>query len=279
MEVWLIRDGEKIGPFHDYEIRRMIDVGELTADSPAWHEGQPAWLKISEIEIFKKEFEPKPVRPEPTETSFPGARRTPPPIPESPKIIRRFWARWLDLKLYDAALWLLLWAAGCDLGNIYNNLWYLIPWYAPWFVLETFLIQKFGTTPGKALLGLRVEDINGSKLSLPNSLNRAMRVYVVGIGFGYSVLMVLCQVLSLFTIQRLGSPIWDFLGGHRIKSKSVGPLRIAVVVLLFIVASQIQFAVYFPAIKDDLIKTFPFLENEIRTNPPWHLPPRNSGDH
>ena len=35
MDIWIIQDGEKIGPIHDYEIRSRIGKGELPPTTPA----------------------------------------------------------------------------------------------------------------------------------------------------------------------------------------------------------------------------------------------------
>ena len=56
MDIWIIRNGEKAGPIHDYEARRKIEAGELTRDIPAWHEGLDAWRPLGEIPLFKDEF-------------------------------------------------------------------------------------------------------------------------------------------------------------------------------------------------------------------------------
>ena len=103
MDIWIIRDGEKIGPIHDFEVRRQIANGTLPATTPAWHEGLPAWKPLVEIDLFTREFE-LPSTPEPSplasddssETNF-----TPPPLPAQTHYGRRFWARWLDLTLYS----------------------------------------------------------------------------------------------------------------------------------------------------------------------------------
>src|SRR5687768_13886404 len=100
MDIWIIRNGEKYGPIPDYDVRRKIEAGDLTADTPAWHEGLPAWVPIRMIPLFENEFNaPPPVAPEPV-TAAPTRPIVPPPIPEKPKLIRRFWARWLDIFLY-----------------------------------------------------------------------------------------------------------------------------------------------------------------------------------
>ena len=36
MEIWIIRDGEKVGPIHDYDIRRKIETRELSRETMAW---------------------------------------------------------------------------------------------------------------------------------------------------------------------------------------------------------------------------------------------------
>ena len=57
MDIWIILDGEKIGPIHDFEIRRKIEAGELSATTPAWHEGLAAWKPLVEIELFTRAAE------------------------------------------------------------------------------------------------------------------------------------------------------------------------------------------------------------------------------
>ena len=57
MDIWIIQNGEKIGPLHDFEIRRKIETGELPRETPAWHEGLAGWKSLAEIEVFSREFE------------------------------------------------------------------------------------------------------------------------------------------------------------------------------------------------------------------------------
>lgn len=278
MEVWLIRNGEKSGPFHDYEIRQKISTGDIAPEVPSWHEGLAGWLPISQVELFKKEFDSKPALPkipEPTlEISEPTTRFSPPPLPQTPKIGRRFWARWLDINLYCAVWWLAMWAAGRDIEACLSNAWIMIPQLVPWFILEAFLIHRYGTTLGKSLLGLSVENQDGSKLSLPLSTRRSLRVLVAGIGFGFSFVAIICQVLSLITTIRIGKPLWDHLGNHRVASKPIGPARIISVVVLFMIAVQLQMAVLAPFYTKIAVEAFPELKPQLEANPPWHLPQR-----
>ncbi len=56
MDIWIIQNGEKIGPIHDFDVRKMIENGELPAATPAWHEGLTAWKPLVEISLFEREL-------------------------------------------------------------------------------------------------------------------------------------------------------------------------------------------------------------------------------
>ncbi len=186
MEIWIIRDGEKTGPFHDFEVRRRIEDGELSAETVGWHEGLDGWKPLSEIVLFRREFEAPAARPEPDRTqeeSAPSNRTGPPPVPQQPLYARRFWARWFDLALYGGIWWFCLWAARQNVEAAWLNPWIMFFKYVPWFVLEALLIHYTGTTPGKWLLGMSVVNQDGSRLDLAASTRRSMRVMLTGVGF------------------------------------------------------------------------------------------------
>ena len=277
MDIWIIRNGEKNGPIHDYEIRHKIEDGELPAETPAWYDGLDSWRPLGEIDLFKREFklhqqpfaEQDPVN-EPSPVSA-----GPPPIPQQPVWGRRFWARWFDLYLYAGFWWLGMWAAGRDIEATLQNQWRLIAQYVPWFVFEAFLIQRFGTTPGKWLLGLGVNNLDGSKLTLPQSVRRSARVLFTGIGFGWQWLALFCQALSYFTAKRVGSPLWDYVGGHRVTAATLSPFRLIAFIALFFGALQLQMIVISPYVMEKAVEVFPSLKKEIEQNPPWHLPKKS----
>ena len=194
MDIWIIRDGEKIGPIHDFEIRRKIEAGELPASTPAWHEGLATWKPLIEIELFTREFEvPRPPPSRPLPRSGPGTRPDAAAGAQTTCYVRRFWARWLDLSLYSGLWWLGMWLARQDIEAILLNPWVMFLQYVPWFAFEALLIHKFATTPGKWLLGLRVINRNDSYLDLGDSIRRCLRVMFTGIGFGWSILALFCQ--------------------------------------------------------------------------------------
>jgi RDD family/GYF domain 2 len=269
MDIWIILEGEKIGPLHDFEVRRKIEAAELPASTPAWHEGLTAWKPLGEIDIFAREFALAAQPPLAT------AVATPPPLPVETFYLRRFWARWLDLLLYSGIWWLGMWAARQDISAALLNPWVMFLHFVPWFVIETLLLHYFGTTLGKWLLGISVVNKDASLLDLPASLRRALRVLFTGIGFGWSLLAIFCQVLSLFTAKRLGATLWDHVGGHQVRATPLSPHRVVAVVVLFGVALLMQFSVITPSLYELSAKNFPTLPQPYTQNPFWHLPKRS----
>jgi uncharacterized RDD family membrane protein YckC len=273
MDIWIIQEGEKVGPIHDFELRRRIESGELKADTPAWHEGLDAWRPLREIQLFKSEFErpvappaPQVVADEPTATG---------PVRAAAHPLRRFWARWFDLYLFAGVWWFALWAAGLDIGAALANPWLVLFQYVPWFVIESILLQRFGTTPGKWLLGLKLVNDDGSAPSFAATSRRSARVLFLGIGLGWGVLALICQLLAFFTTKRLGRPLWDHAGGHRLKTSPLRPLRIVVYAFGLFAALQLQMSVVAPYVMESMRRNFPALHEQMEKSPPWHLPKRH----
>ena len=57
MEIWLIINGKRSGPYPDYEIRSRIEHGEITSEEIVWHEGLAEWTPIGELELFRNSLE------------------------------------------------------------------------------------------------------------------------------------------------------------------------------------------------------------------------------
>lgn len=275
MDIWIIRDGEKTGPLHDFEIRRKIEDGELPGSTPAWHEGLGTWKPLQEIDIFTREFE-RAAAPPIEQTSAPQEKRhTPPPLPVPTCYGRRFWARWLDLTLYVGVWWFGMWAARQDIEAALLNQWIMLFRFLPWFIVEILLIHYFATTPGKWLLGMKVLNKDGSKLNLTASTVRALRVLFIGIGFGWDILALFCQTLSYFTAKRLGAPLWDHVGDHKVITKPLSPISLVVFVFLFFGALQLQSIVVIPYVVKIFGRAYPELKKDLDRSTPWHLPKRS----
>jgi uncharacterized RDD family membrane protein YckC len=264
MDVWLIEDGERRGPFPQFEIERRILDGDLEPDCPAWVEGQGSWQEISRSPQFAAVFErardalqggpePDPAAGQAEPEPEPVAAQ-PPELPAqavtTAQLLRRFWARWFDLHLFGVIWWSGMRLAGHDLAALMTDMWMLVWQMLPWFAIEALMIHLWGTTPGKALLGIRVRQADGSPPSIGASVWRSLRVWTLGLGLGMPLLVILCQGLSLWTSRRLGRPLWDVAGDHRVAVGPLRPARLSLFVGLFVVLIGLRGWVLMPAVEE-----------------------------
>jgi len=101
---------------------------------------------------------------------------------------RRYFARMFDIFMYN-----ILWSAflafafqvslavRSNLENFFDSFVAI----AIMLVLEPLWLHLFGTTPGKAIFGLRIENSDGKFLSYGEGLNRTWGI--IGIGMGYNI--------------------------------------------------------------------------------------------
>ena len=168
-----------------------------------------------------------------------------------------------------------MWATKHDIEATLMNPWIILFQYIPWFAFETFLLHRFGTTPGKWLLGIQVVNDDASLLNLADATRRSARVLCIGLGFGWGLLSLACQLMAYFTAKRLGRPLWDHAGAHRVIAAPLHPVRLVAFVMLLFLSIQLQMLVVSPYVLDAATKTFPSLKPQLEANPPWHLPPRS----
>jgi uncharacterized RDD family membrane protein YckC len=272
MDIWIIKNGEKVGPIPDYEIRGRLETGDLSLESPAWHEGLVAWRPLGEMPLFANENSGRGERRDVVKEAEEQAKKASPPSPADAHIARRFWARWLDLYGYAGLWWLAMWADGRNVEAMLDNSWVILSLYIPWFVIEAFLIHRFATTPGKWLLGIKVLNDDGSRLSLAQATLRASRVAFLGIGFGWGILALVCQLIALGTTLKLGRPLWDQSGQHHLQTARIGPFRIVMYVIVLFVALQLQMSVLGPYVTERMQTMYPELGWTLQKDHPWYLP-------
>ena len=97
--------------------------------------------------------------------------------------VRRYVARSFDFLLCSLPWHLVLQAAGVDTKERLASIWMSVLGAVTMLVLEPLLLHLFGTTPGKGLMGLRVADENGKRMTLAAAWRRTWRALWYGYGF------------------------------------------------------------------------------------------------
>lgn len=128
---------------------------------------------------------------------------------------RRVLARCLDLTCYQLpyALWMLLlagvgWWTMYDMFRLTGSLWIGLSVV----ILEPLLLVKWGTTPGKRVMGLRLQYRYTRGSGTPTyleAMGRAAQMFLRGCGLGLPVVHLFCQVQFWLRCRRKEEQPWD----------------------------------------------------------------------
>ena len=247
MEIYVLKEGQRRGPFLPFKLRELLEDKELVPNDPGGIEGMEAWAPLSSIEAISQ--------------WMPRDPALPPPLPDPEVVDRRqaaasadgaavrevearrvrAWLRWLA-RTIDEMLWFtLLWMIGTGAGWI--GLWdflfrHPVLLFGPavaWIPLEALLLSKYTTTPAKWLLGIRVTDDLGQPLTYLAALKRSALVLAIGNGLGLPTLMLLPLLqagLSWMLYRRSGSTLWDRVAGATLVHTRPGPTGFAALGLI-----------------------------------------------
>jgi len=138
----------------------------------------------------------------------------------------RLVARTIDLAILLVALAAVLAAVNPALPDIVGPS--LISLSIP---IEAALLASWGTTPGKALLGIAVRDAGGGKLRFGQALRRTAAVWTFGLGTTQLIGFV-TGGLAFRRLRRQGATYWDALDDLRVEHRDVSGLRTSVAVAI-----------------------------------------------
>lgn len=132
--------------------------------------------------------------------SFPAVKQDQVPRVRSPW--RRFLARELDYDIYFSLCYMaiLLFVPYTKIqDSVFQKL--VLPFliFLLMFLIEPLLLMKFGTTPGKWILGLRVTNPDDGCLRYTDGLSRMWGVIACGYGFGIPIYRIYRLIRSYLT--------------------------------------------------------------------------------
>ncbi len=168
--------------------------------------------------------------------------------------IRRFFAFLFDLFLFTAPIqiaWTIIDPAGfVAFSTGAYGLSYAMLKACTAIPLIALCTRLLGTTPGKWLLGLRVELPENAGFTAV--FKRTMLSFVVGAGAQMGYFALFFYFFSYRTLKDTGSTAWDKRYETKVLAKTIGRLRIAAFVILFLAGETL---VNLPATYDLVIQT------------------------
>jgi uncharacterized RDD family membrane protein YckC len=223
-EWYYVRDGQRVGPRMREELDALFATGQLVPDTPVWSPGMAGWTPAHQTAEFG---------------SVRRQEHAAPPVPvaealASPHPWHRWLARILDVGFFGGLLGMVMGAVAPDVLLRANDIALNLMLLALWVPVETLLISAYGTTPGKALLRIRVVSADGYSLGAGTALERSFQVWMRGLGFGVPVVSLVTMILSYSRLEKQGATAWDHALGVRVAQRHVGAGRwmfIAAIVL------------------------------------------------
>lgn len=229
MDIFIGRDSEKQGPFTLYQIREMLLAEEISPETLGWIRDEvDEWKPLNDIPSVRRVIdelaqakldEELAARPSPEPPLM-----TPAPLSHPRLVFRqsisRFLARILDVMLFNT-LALFLFRGWREPGatpeitmqryqnDIEEISLIFMGSVLVWHLLEGFLISKFGTTPGKLAMNLRIRLSNGKNAGFGRSILRSYLVLFLGMGLMIWIFPMITCILGFIRMQSRGITIWD----------------------------------------------------------------------
>ena len=164
----------------------------------------------------------------------------------------RFWARLLDMFFYSMILAFIFptfanFSGYWQIHIVFN--WHeFFPQLARWtlvnlatyLLIESILLSTLGTTLGKWLFNVSVEDAQGKKLSFRIALERTFLVYFRGL----ALLLPLISIITLFyayaALKSSGTTSWDKECHTVVSHQKIGFVHILTALILFFIISNLK---------------------------------------
>ncbi|OUN07245.1 hypothetical protein B5G43_06460 [Flavonifractor sp. An92] len=258
----------------ELSLKEALDrqLGELSADQTALERSFRVCRALRAEGESYDALDPRPWLRElerdvpPPAPHFPQPRETQPPPSVAPNPIRRWGARFLDLSICALPWVILSTALHIQLPDNLIVTWLKsYPAYLLLLLVEPLLLHTWGYTPGKWLLGLKVRDRNGEKLTLRRARQRAWRLFGRGEGYNIPIYNIIREWKS-YRACRDGEPMpWDsddalpveedlsYVAEELKVRQFVG--WVAAVVAILVLTVQVGFFALLPPCRGDLTVT------------------------
>ena len=149
----------------------------------------------------------------------------------------RYWSRMLDIHLWSWPVTFgvaALFPAQTNALLVYDERGYALFFLSlPLImVVDAFCLALLGNTPGRAIVGIRVETIRHQRLPVPIALYRNGLVYLKGLGLGIPLVALWTLISSVYNASAGEQTSWDKDLYTRVYDVSSGPVRTFICAIL-----------------------------------------------
>ena len=218
MEWHYVKDGQDIGPIDEAELQRLVSSGQLPRDALVWRQGMEEWTSFEQALSLPIKQDAPPAVPAEAGESAPCAECGRPfPVEDmidyggvkvcahcKPAFFQKiregvvvggarryagFWVRFGARFIDNLLLWVIGFGIGATLGALGLAILATISGFVINIAYETFFLGKFGQTPGKMALGLKVIRSDGSALTYGRGFGRYFGTVLSGLVLAIGYIM------------------------------------------------------------------------------------------
>lgn len=216
MQDWYYQDsGQQRGPVSSAEIRSLLAASALRSDSRVWTQGMDGWKPVGEVHEFQASPYATPASHALPEVDWNGYE----PSGSQVRPWVRYWARtfdYLSFCMLVGIVGMFIWPEFEKMNDTLLGVLLLVVYN----FLEPLMLSTLGATPFKALLRIRVRNVDGSKLSYFQALCRTFAVWIRGQGIGIPIAALVTSIMSYTRLTQDGITPWDqsgrFLVSHQV---------------------------------------------------------------
>ena len=228
-------EGQQHGPLPETEFSRLFETAQLQPDTLVWSEGLAAWTPARDIEgLIPSAYNPPPVPPAlPSSASSANIMNKADSSGPQTRPWIRYWARMIDFILFCVIAGLVLGIVYPPALDIPDALFGIIFLFLYNFI-EPAMFAAWGTTPGKALLNVKVRNGDGSMLTFSDALSRVFKVWFRGEGLGIPIVALFTQITAYNKLTKQGATSWDQDGNYTVNHQYIQVWRGVLAVLLLV---------------------------------------------
>jgi uncharacterized RDD family membrane protein YckC len=240
---YFLSGGRMMGPCGISDLAASFRSGALPPDTQVWAQGMKEWFPASALPVFQEVLAQAPPPPAAAAAalgvsgaaqSAGAARPVTQPAAEEFSTEARPWQRWFA-RIIDLTVAAVVFGAVAEMvapgsGIFDSNVVSTLVVLAAWMIAEPFVISTFGTTPGKALLNIRLRQADGRMLTFEQAFLRSVRVWLFGMAAGVPLINLIAMASAHGRLRREGTTSWDEAGSLTVAHGVVGPGRVAGIV-------------------------------------------------
>jgi len=231
-EWWYVKEGKRQGPVSPEALEALLLSGGVGPNTRVWRRGMEAWTKIASVADLQEVLKscPPPIDDGDSEPqlAIPVAD-VKPVIQETTAAspVARLFARQIDFMILGGAAWFCVgyFFPGFD-WSIFDNA--AVSSMATIFaglIVEVPVMAFIGTTPGKAIFGITVRKLDGSRLGFGEVAMRNAYLWAQGLGLGIPIVALFFMWKSYKVAKTGARNSWDDPDMVNVRQKPISNWR------------------------------------------------------